>query len=369
MIRLAIRNLFHSPIRLLVSVGGVALALVLILSLDAILAGSERQMTAYIDYSGADIFVSQSGVRNMHMASSSLPRDLLIAVEGVDGVDQVFPILYLTNVIDVGQEQFLAYIIGVESGAGFGGAWDLEQGNPSPAEGEIVIDHTVAREASLGVGDKVDVLGRSFNVVGLARGTTSIINSVAFININDFFDQRGTNQVISYILATVTPGNEKLDIAQRIEAEVPNVSALPREQFSQEEASIIQDMGADVITIMNFVGLLIGLAVTGLTTYIATIARKSEFGMLKAIGAKNRHLYLTVIWQAVLSIALGLVIAVGLTMVLQVAVPQFVPAMELALTVNSFVKIGLAAVAIAIVSAVLPIRQISTLDPAMVFRR
>ena len=73
MIRLAFRNLFQTKIRLLISVGGVALALLLILALDAIFTGVEKRLTAYIDNSGADIFVAQSEVRNLHMASSSLP--------------------------------------------------------------------------------------------------------------------------------------------------------------------------------------------------------------------------------------------------------------------------------------------------------
>jgi hypothetical protein len=55
MMRLAFRNLFQSKMRLVISVGGVALALMLILSLDAIMAGIERQVTAYIDGAGADV--------------------------------------------------------------------------------------------------------------------------------------------------------------------------------------------------------------------------------------------------------------------------------------------------------------------------
>jgi hypothetical protein len=57
MIRLAFRNLFQSKIRLVISVGGVALALLLILSLDAIFNGVEQRITVYINNSGADVFV------------------------------------------------------------------------------------------------------------------------------------------------------------------------------------------------------------------------------------------------------------------------------------------------------------------------
>lgn len=369
MFRLGYRNLFQSRTRLIVSVGGVALALLLILTLDGILAGSERRMTAYIDNTGADIFIAQKGVRNMHMASSSLPRSVLAEVQAVEGVIDVTAILYLTNVIDVGEQQFLAYVIGVDPEAEFGGAWELAAGRSHPTEGEIVIDGTVAKNAGLNLGDQVEVLGRSFILVGLTKGTTSIINSVAFIALEDFFRQRGTDETISYVLARASERERSDVIAKRIEAEVGGVTAVARQAFSAEEAQIIQDMGSDIIAIMNSIGFLIGLAVTGLTIYTATLSRKAEYGMLKALGARNSHLYLTVGWQTALSIALGLIVAVALTLSLTVLVPLVLPELELVVLPGALAKAATAAAGIAMLAATIPVWQITRVDPAMVFRR
>jgi len=57
------------------------------LALDAIVEGMTARITAYIDHSGADVFVSQSGVRNMHMASSTLPVSIVSKVQAVPGVN------------------------------------------------------------------------------------------------------------------------------------------------------------------------------------------------------------------------------------------------------------------------------------------
>ncbi len=369
MLRLGYRNLFQSPTRLIVSVGGVALALMLILSLDGILAGSERRMTAYIDNTGADIFVAQSGVRNMHMASSSLPTSVLGEVQSIEGILDTTPILYLTNVIDVGDQQFLAYIIGVDPEADFGGAWELASGRSTSGAGEIVIDETVAKKAGIGLGDQVDVLGESFDVVGTAKGTASMINSVAFIGLEDFFRQRGTDETISYLLATVSGEESPEAVAERIESNVSGVTAMPRGVFSAEEAQIIQDMGSDIVTLMNGIGFLIGVAVTGLTIYTATLSRKAEYGMLKALGAKNSHLYITVGWQTVISIGLGLILALGLTLGLTVVIPLGVPELEMLILPSALVKAATAAAAIALLAAMIPVWQITRVDPAMVFRR
>src|SRR5712692_1047393 len=97
MFHYALRNLMQNKTRLIISTGGVALALTLILALDAIFTGLEGQLSTYIDHSGADIFVSQTGVKNLHMVSSWLPSDVVDQVQAVPGVASVTPIMYMTD--------------------------------------------------------------------------------------------------------------------------------------------------------------------------------------------------------------------------------------------------------------------------------
>jgi len=78
---LARRNLGQNRVRLMASIGGVALALSLVLALDAIFAGVSNQLTAYIDRAGADVWVSQAGVRNLHMVASFVPASVTAEVQ------------------------------------------------------------------------------------------------------------------------------------------------------------------------------------------------------------------------------------------------------------------------------------------------
>src|SRR4030067_791205 len=120
---LARRNLARNRRRLLVSVGGVALALSLTLSLDAIYAGVANQLTSYIDRAGADVWVAQSGVRNLHMVASWMPEAVTDETRAVDGVAEATPILYSTDTITAGAERSVAYVIGLPAGAPLGGRW------------------------------------------------------------------------------------------------------------------------------------------------------------------------------------------------------------------------------------------------------
>ena len=216
MIRLAFRNLFQNKIRLTISVGGVALALLLILSLDAVFTGVERQITAYIEHSGADVWVSQEDVLNMHMASSSLPDSVARKVKNVPGVDSVTLILYLTNNVIAGDNRNLAYIIGLPEKAGLGGPWEVFSGRSLPGESQAIIDHNVAEKSGIGLGDTVEILGEEFEVIGLSEGTASLVNSVAFISMDEFKDLRGNYSTISFLLVKVLDSESPEVVAARI---------------------------------------------------------------------------------------------------------------------------------------------------------
>ncbi len=129
------------------------------------------------------------------------------------------------------------------------------------------------------------------------------------------------------------------------------------------------DMSADVISIMNAVGFIVGLMVVALTVYVATLSRRREFGALKAIGAPTRFLYRVVLAQAVLSVLVGFAVGVAFTSVLGFVVPRIGLDLAPSITVASLVKVGVVAAVIAAAAAVLPIREIAGLDPAVVFRR
>lgn len=366
---LARRNLGRHRVRLLASVGGVGLALSLTLALDAIYAGVANQLTTYIDRAGADVWVAQNGVRNLHMVASWLPDSATADVRAVDGVADATPILYSTDTITAGDERAVAYVIGLPTGATVGGPWDIAEGSGAIGRGEIVVDRTFAAKAGVTIGDSVGVLGGQARIVGLSSGTASLVNSVAFISFDDFRAMRGNAPVVSFVLARVAPGSSAAAVATEIERVVPGVTAQTRSAFSGEERRLVMDMSADVISIMSIVGFVVALAVVALTVYVATLARRREYGVLKALGARNRVLYRVVLTQAALSVALGFALALAFTWLVGFVIERTDLNLELAITAASLAKVGLFGAIIAGLAAVLPIRQVSGLDPAVVFRR
>jgi putative ABC transport system permease protein len=364
---LAWRNLSQSRTQFILGVGGVALALLLMLALDALLAGSEEDLVAYIQQSEADVFVAQEGVKNLHMAASAITlRDMTIASHA-EGVASASPILYTTSVIETGQADILSYIIGFDPDEPLGGPQELVAGTIRLGTDETIIDEAVTRSQGLGLGDEIDILGETFTVVGITQGLTNIINSVTFIHIDDF-ERLRPGEAVSYALLRVEPGHSPIEVARTIEARNQDVTALTQAEFAGEERQIIKEMSVEVLNFMNLSGLLIGLAVTALTLYTSTLRKRQEYGVLRAIGAENQHLYTVVIVQAVLSLALGFGGAVGLVWLLGLILPLAVPGVGLTLTPAALTRVLLASAFIGTVAALVPAWQVARLDPAQVFR-
>jgi putative ABC transport system permease protein len=123
-----------------------------------------------------------------------------------------------------------------------------------------------------------------------------------------------------------------------------------------------------VLNIMNLSGFMIGLAVTALTLYTNAISKRHEYGVLKAIGARNMHLYAVVIAQAFISLVIGFGFAIGLVWLLGLVLPLAVPQVGLSLTLAGISRALLASLVIGLIASLAPVWQMARLDPAQVFR-
>lgn len=368
MVPLARRNLFQDRVRLLVSIGGVALALLLILALDGIVAGALDRLTAYIRSTGAQVYVAQPRVRSMHMAATAIPLGKAAEVRQVSGVAHVDPILYASSAVSAGDRRQLAYVYGFEPGRARSGPWRMAAGSADLQPGEVVVDAVAATKLGVGLGDEVTVLGRPFRVRGLSEETYNFINSLAFVRLDDFAAARGQADTASYLLVWSTGDEPAERVAARIREAVAEVEVTTSTAFAREEARLVRDMSAEIMVIMNAIGFVIGLAAAGLTVYTATLAKLPEYGVLKALGAGNGWLYRTVAAQAFWSVALAALIAIALAYALALGAAAAVPGLYLLIEFESLVRAVAAAGAIALIAALLPVRQIAGLDPASVFR-
>ncbi|MEW5985258.1 MAG: ABC transporter permease [Chloroflexota bacterium] len=360
-------NLLKDKTRLALSIGGVALAVMLILLLNGFLAGIYRQITLYLDRSPGSILVAQRGVSNLLAVTSILPPGTAAAAEEIEGVAGVVPILSQFVILDLHGKKQPAYMVGYVPEKG-GGPWQLASGRAPASDEEVVFDRVLAERHAMQLGDTVEVMGQEFIVVGLSEGTTSWMTSFFFIRKSAAESLLRAPEVTSFLLVTPAASAGPADVVTRL-SQLPGVNALLKSEAAVNDLQVFARAFSAPLKLMTAIAFLVGTLVVGLVIYTATVEKQREYGVLKAIGASNGLLYRVVTAQALIAALLGVVAGVLLAYAasqwIMAVRPQFLVVIEPA-DAGRAIASGLG---MALLAALFPVRVLAGLAPAEVFRR
>ena len=369
---IARRNLFQDKMRLVLSVLGVALSVMLILVLNGLLDGTFRQVTRYLENASSSVVVAQSGVKNLLGATSILPIGTEDAVRGTGEVEKAVPIFSQFLILDLHGKKQPVYMVGYDTSIG-GGPWRLAEGREPRSEGEVVLDSVLAAKHEIAVGDKVQVIGQEFTIVGLSSDTTSWMTSFLFMRKVDSEKLFRAPGATSFLLVTPTSGTDAAELRDRLNgnserAALPGAHALLKTEVVANDHELFARFFSTPLRLMVAVAFLVGAMVVGLVIYTATVERQREYGVLKAIGARNGLLYRVVLLQALIAAGagalLGAALSVGAAWVIMAVRPQFLVSTEPSSTGWALV----AALGMALLAALVPARVMARLAPAEVFR-
>lgn len=366
---IAWRNLVRERVRLAISVGGVAFAVLLILLLQGLYTGVNEEAGRYLRSVGADVWVGQGGTRGGFGHSVSvLSADQRTAVASVDGVAVVAPLFGRPVLIESEGSDADVFLMGYDTASGIGGAPASARGSEVPRGGEVILDSVFAEEEGFAVGDSLRVGGRRLRVTGIGSGGNSLITQYAWAPIDDVAAIVGTPGIVSYFVVRGDGSVDGSTLARAIEAAVPGVVATTADSFVSESTADIQESFVPILFVLVVIALVVGTAVIGLTIYTAVLEKRTEYGVLKAIGFSNGRL-LGIVWrQSLLSGLLGLVAGVVLTVAVAGLIEEILPAFVVSLRLRDVALVALAALAMSTVAAFLPVRPVTRLDPAAVFR-
>jgi len=365
---LAFRNLFQQKFRLALSIGGVALAMMLIVFLNGFQAGIFRQVTAYLDHTPADLIVAEEDITQVLGASSILPAGAEELARGVPGIARIIPIVSRFVPLDIHDKKVVTYLVGYEPKAG-GGLWALKAGRLPFNEDEVVLDSVMAETHGLQLGDTLEILDEEFTVVGLSDETTSWMASFIFL------EKRGAERVFlspgmtSFLLLDLEPSADPAAVEARLRRRLRDAEILPAATFKQNDIKLLVKIFAIPLQMMTTIAFAVGTAILGMIIYTATVERMREYGVLKAVGAKNRHLYGLVIQQGLVTALVGLSLGFGLAWLAAQGVMAIFPKFLVVLQPGSILLTAGVGLLMGLLAALLPARYVGSLDPAQVFRK
>jgi putative ABC transport system permease protein len=360
-VRLARRNLLADRRRLVASVVGVGLAVMLILLLDGLWAGIRQQATLYGDRVGADLYVLQPGVRDLTAGVGTMPIRTLQTVRADPDVSWVAPVRTAYAILQLHSRKVAVYMVGSVPGER-GGAWSLASGRRPTGDDEIVLGSVVARRHGIAVGDRIDVMGRAMQVVGLSRSTGFMVDYV-FVTHAALDQLSGASGTTSFILVGASNPDA---VAERLRGRGLNV--LSREEVAANNLEVTTGIFGSPIRLMVGIGLAAGTLIIALTAYTAVVERRREYGIVKALGATRSRLIGVAVAQTItlagLGLAAGWVLFVAGRALIGVARPQF----TVLLTSGALGRAAAAAIAMALLAAVIPARRLAALEPAVAYR-
>ncbi len=361
---LAWRNVIHERGKLFLSIGGVAVALTLIVLLVGFRDGMYRSMTAYYDHLPADLIVAQSD----NTLSGTIPvtlHDSLTAISGAVSTEHGIAVGIIFTRSSV---KIATALVGYNPQTGIGGPWKLAEGRGVQTDDEIVLDAQLAQESRLALGDNVDLLGQSFTVVGLSRETNSWVGYYVFIARSAAEKLLKFSGMTSFYTLRLPAGVDTEAIAQTIEAQIAGVKVSPPAQIAANARKSVGAILDSTLNALLLVSMVIGVAVMGLIAYTAVIDRTREYGVLKALGADSWQLARLVVTETLYRAALGFGMGILLSYLTEELLTRVVPRWSVLIRPETLVNTAVLALMMTVIAALLPVRRIAAIDPAVVFK-
>lgn len=370
---LAVSNLIHDRVRLIVTLIGVVFAVVLISIQIGLFLGFARTTSNLIDHAGADLWVMAPGTRDVDQVVAMSERKLYQALT-VPGVQQAarFDVEFANfQKPDGGTQSVL--VVGFDPELGLGAPWNVVAGDVKALRfpGTIMVDELYRQKLGVThIGQTVEIGGHRAQVVGFTRGIRSFTQSpYVFASTRTAVEySRMRQDQTKYVLVKLAPGANSYAVQSALSHRLPDVQVLTSGEFSRSTRFYwMFTTGAGLaLLVAAGVGLAVGVVVVSQTLYAATVDHLAEYGTLRAMGADNRYIHGVIIQQAVASALVGYVLALATTLDILQVFGDSGPAIAL----PWWLEVGLLGVTVAmcVAGAVISIKRITRLDPAAVFQ-
>lgn len=386
MISIALRMLTGDRARYLGLLIGVSFAALMITQQAGIFLGLTTRTYSFItDTTGPALWVMDPEVEHVGDVKPVLAMKLY-HVRGVDGVSWAVPMYRSWARVRLPNGQLrTCQLIGLDDATLTGGPaemvsgtlTDLHQPDAVIVEQRELTDKFAMRPDSEGgprralrVGETLELNDHRARVVGTYNATPGFfwepVIYTTYSRALTYLPQE--RRTLTFILVGAGAGESLRELADRIEANT-GLKAYSRDEFSRLTAGYILEKTGILVNFGIAIGLgfVIGVLITGQTFYNFTIDNLRHFAALKAMGASNARVIGMVVVQSLAVGAVGYGIGLGIA--------AFVGATFLEKSTLSFsmpwqlmVFTALSIAIVCVASAVLSVRRVMVVDPAIVFK-
>jgi putative ABC transport system permease protein len=372
--KLAFRNLFHDRLRLIATVIGIVFSIVLVTVQMGLYLGFGRMVTTMIDHASADLWIIPKGTKCFEDPSLLNIRERYHALS-INGVAEAIPLVIgFADWRMSSGEMTPVFIIGSDLRSGGLEPWDVVEGRiealSSPKT--VAVDRTYFDRLGVsGIGSTAEIRAQPVRVAAVTSGIRSFTTTpFVFLDVNRARTYTGVpSGKASYLLVRLTQDADRDRVRQEIMSNIADVEVLTPAEFRERSRKFwLFGTGAGAALFAGaLLGVIVGTVVVAQTLYSSTKEHLTEFATLRAMGSSKQYIYRVIVWQALLSAALGFSIAA----LIGDAVVRLTAATALPIVITPALLVGLflLTVVMCVGSSVAAIVQVTRIDPAMVFAR
>lgn len=365
---LALRNLVSEKTRFAFSAAGIGFAVFLITMMLGLYQGWSTKVGGFVEGVDTDAWVARKGTTDFINAASILPDAVREDVASSDGVESVHPMVVRLMSLEKNGKKVDMHLIGYDVATGVGGPDKVTKGSATPQGNQVIVDETLSRVDGVKIGDQLKAGDVTLEVVGIATGSNFAISQGAFMDVNAARDMLKMPGLSTFYLTRLEEGADARAWGDAFTAEHPDLAVFTSEEFASATRHRILDNIVPILFLIVGLAFVVGIAVTSLTIYTATVERAREFGVMKAIGFDNMDLYKLVINQSLITGFLGFVWGALLTILLSQFVDRLVPQFLVNVRLLDLAFVLGATLLMAVLASIVPARRVGAVDPAVVFR-
>ena len=294
-----IKILLNHPTRLILTVIGISLCMILMLFLFGIYKGVADGSVEYIRENKVDLWVLQRNSTNILRGTSILSAYQAERIKQNKNVLEASPVLLLLTTVKNSDKRSTIFLAGYDYQSGLGGPPNLIRGRNVSADNEIVLDNSFALNNGFNVGDKLIIIDDTLTITGLSSGTNAFVIQYAFTTLEEAQSLLGFPGIVTCYLVKLKNRSDVNKTAEELQKLIGGTTVYNHNEFL---ANNIKEMESGFLPILYAVASLGAIVITTVLSLILSInilERKKDFAVMKILGAPSAFLPKLIIQQAV----------------------------------------------------------------------